>query len=228
MRDADENLARFRYHTGATLRRLAPDEPCPLLFRDVGPEAMARFLRGRLDRLAGPLAPILYSRTADYREPYQDHEAVGRLVFLRPHELRPWFSGVAHVYVAPVGRRVADVTVGFLPAHVGPERAVGLLDRVTGVAELREALGGPEYDEAVAETLAGLDRLNEELAATEVLAEPVRRRLQSGNGAEAGAVRDWLLRHRLTEADLCAAWHHLPRERRALLREALAGLAPQR
>jgi hypothetical protein len=73
MRDLDENLARFRYHTGATLRRLAPEEPCPRLYRDIGPQAMARFLAGRLERLAGPLAPILYSRTAAYREPYRDH-----------------------------------------------------------------------------------------------------------------------------------------------------------
>ena len=123
MHDVDQDLARFRYHTGATLRRLAPDEPCPRLYRDIGPEAMARFLAGRLARLAGPLAPILYSRSAAYREPYRDFEPVGRLVFLRPRELRPWFSGVEHVYVAPVPREAGSVTVGFLPAHIDPEGA---------------------------------------------------------------------------------------------------------
>src|SRR5215218_8489010 len=95
-----ENLARFRYHTGATLRPLAPDEPCRILFRDVGPVAAAAFLGGRLPRLAGPLAPILYTRTADYREPYVDYGRVGRLVFLQPKALNPWFSGVATIYVA--------------------------------------------------------------------------------------------------------------------------------
>src|SRR5258708_645605 len=95
-----EDLARFRYHTGATLRRLAPDEPCRLLFRDVGPWAMARFLRGQLQRLAGPLAPILYTRTAEYREPYRDYEPVGRLVFLQPKLLTPWYSGVPTIFVA--------------------------------------------------------------------------------------------------------------------------------
>src|SRR5262245_4268921 len=106
-----ENLARFRYHTGATLRPLAPDEPCRVLFRDVGPLAAADFLRGRLRRLAGPLAPILYTRTADYREPYVDHGRVGRLVFLRPKALNPWDSGVPTVYVASLRQRVEPHTI---------------------------------------------------------------------------------------------------------------------
>ena len=44
-----------------------------------------------------------------------------------------------------------------------------------------------EYDEAVAETRAGLDRLNHELAETEVHAEPLRRHLQSRDRAVAEA-----------------------------------------
>ena len=222
MRDHDEDLSRFRYHTGATLRRLAPDEPCPRLYRDIGPEAMALFLAGRLGRLAGPMAPILYSRTAAYREPYRDHEPVGRLVFLRPRELRPWFSGVADVYVAPVCNDARAVVVGFLPAHVAPQDAERCLDGVASVPDLREALGGRLYDEAVAETRAGLERLNRDLAETEMLAEPLRRRLQSSDRAEAESTREWLSRNGLKEADLCSAWHHLPRDRRARLRDALA------
>src|SRR5580692_10642661 len=112
--NAEENLTRFRYHTGATLRRLDPDEPCPRLYRDIGPEAMALFLRGRLGRLAGPFAPILYTRTAEYAEPYRDFEPIGRLVFLDSRQLRPWFSGVQHVYVASVANQTARVSVGFL------------------------------------------------------------------------------------------------------------------
>src|SRR6476660_2399653 len=137
MGEPEVNLARFRYHTGATLRPLAPGEPCPRLYRDIGPEAMACFLAGRFARLAGPLAPILYSRTADFQEPYRDYEPVGRLVFLRPHELRPWFSGITNVYVASVPRDVASVTVGFLPAHVDPLCAEALLAGVTCLLELR-------------------------------------------------------------------------------------------
>jgi hypothetical protein len=224
MLEHDENLARFRYHTGATLRRLTDDEPCPLLFRDIGPEAMARFLAHRLQRLAGPLAPILYSRTAAYQEPYRDYEPVGRLVFLRPHELHPWFSGVANVYVAPVHCDARSVTVGFLPGHVDPCCAETLLEGIANLVDLRDALGGRLYDEAIVETRVSLDRLNRELAETEVRAEPLRRGFQSRNRAEAEAVRDWMTRHGLDETDLCSAWHHLPRERRARLRGAL-GLA---
>jgi len=221
MRDFVENLARFRYHTGAPLRLIGPDEPCPRLYRDIGPEAMLQFLGGRLKRLAGPLAPILYSRTAAYREPYRDYEPVGRLVFLNPRELRPWFSGVANVYVASIPRDIGTVTVGFLPAHVDPVRGESLLDGVTNLLELRDALGGRVYDESVVETRNSLERLNRELAETEILAEPVRRRLQSGDRAQTESARDWLDRHGLNEADLCGAWHHLPRERRARLRDAL-------
>jgi len=221
MREFDENLARFRYHTGATLRRLAPEERCPRLYRDIGPEAMARFLDGRLTRLAGPLAPILYTRTAVFREPYQDYEPVGRLVFLKPRELHPWFSGIANVYVASVRFDAKAVTVGFVPAHVDPICAEALLEGVFTPAELRDALGGRAHDEAMLQTRANLERLNAELAETEVHAEPLRRRLQSRDRALADAAREWLDGRGLTETDLCSSWHHLPRERRALLRDAL-------
>jgi hypothetical protein len=30
------DLRRFSYHTGAPLRALEPQEPCPVLFRDLG------------------------------------------------------------------------------------------------------------------------------------------------------------------------------------------------
>ena len=221
MRELEVNLARFRYHTGATLRPLAPGEACPRLYRDIGPEAMACFLAGRLARLAGPLAPILYSRTAAFQEPYRDYEPVGRLVFLKPRELRPWFSGIANVYVASVPRDVTSVTVGFLPAHVDPACAEALLAGVASLCDLRDALGGRAYDETVLETRASLDRLNRELAETEALAEPLRRRLQSRERGQALAARDWLACHGLDEMDLCSSWHHLPRERRARLRDAL-------
>ena len=68
---------------------------------------------------------------------------------------------------------------------------------------------------------ASLDRLNRELAETEVLAEPLRRRLQSRERAQARGGPRLACRHGLDETDLCSAWHHLPRERRARLRDAL-------
>jgi hypothetical protein len=219
--DNTEDLTRFRYHTGATLRKLAPDEPCRLLFRDIGPQGMALFLRGKLTRLAGPFAPILYARTADYQEPYTDSEPIGRLVFLQPKTLVPWHSGVSSIFVASVRQPLDCANIGFVPASVGLSRAEQLLDRVTDTFALRELFGGREFDELTQDTLAGLDRLNAELAETERHAEPLRKKLQSRHGDDAEAVREWLTAHQLREADLCGAWHHVPRERRLRLREAL-------
>jgi hypothetical protein len=226
--DGGEDLSRFRYHTGATLRRLEIDEPCRILFRDIGPWAMARFLRGQLKRLAGPFAPILYTRTAEYREPYVDHEPVGRLVFLQPKLLRPWYSGVPTIFVASLRQCVDPQTVGFIPAHVTLIEAERKLQAAADIASLREALGGTCHDEAVTETLAVLDRLNSEHAETEKWAEPLRRKLQSRQHAEAQWARDWLAGHGLSESDLCTAWHHLPRERRDRFRDCVRGLCEVR
>jgi hypothetical protein len=216
-----EDLSRFRFHTGATLVPLAPDEPCRVLFRDIGPWAMARFLRGQLKRLAGPFAPILYTRTADYREPYVDHEPVGRLVFLQPMLLRPWYSGVTTIYVASLRQSIDPNTVGFVPADIDLVDAERWLQGVADIGTLREALGGKRHDDAVAETLIALDRVNREHDASERWAEPLRRNLQSRDPAEAEQAREWLAGHELSEGDLCIAWHHLPRERRVRLCQSL-------
>jgi hypothetical protein len=218
--DLGEDLSRFRYHTGATLRPLAPDEPCRLLFRDIGPSAMALFLRGKLKRLSGPYAPILYARTADYREPYVDHEPIGRLVFLRPKLLRPWDSGVPTIFVASLHQCVDPDTIGFVAPHVDLHAAERLLRGAENIASLRDALGGHSYDDVIGEMILSLDRLNSEQAETEIWAEPIRRKLQSRHRAESEWAKNLLRQHGLTESDLCTAWHHLPRQRRELVRAA--------
>jgi hypothetical protein len=216
-----EDLSRFRWHTGAALRPIAPDEPCPILFRDLGPAALARFLRGTLERLAGPLSPITYLRTAAFAEPYVDHEATGRIIVIRPLALRPWHAGVPHVFVSRAAPGIDRAVVGFVPggldlAAVG-RRAAGMRSTV----ELREELGGPVYDDLRAAELARLDRLGEELDATEAAAAPLRRRLQSRDAGERRRARDVMAAAGISEDDLCAAWHHLPRARREAVREAL-------
>lgn len=218
-KESDRDLRRFRYHTGATLRPLAEAEPCPVLFRDIGPEAMAWFLRGKLTRLAGPLSPITYMRTADYEEPYTDHGRIGRLVFLDPKELVPWHSGVETIYVAHASRMTTPQTLGFVPAEIPLSEAARLLAGVTHLDELQEVFGRPIYQEAIAETLTRLDRLNEDHRQTEVLAEPLRRKLQSAHLPTREAALEQMEKLGLSEGDLCTAWHHLPDERRAELRE---------
>jgi hypothetical protein len=216
-----DDLSGFRWHTGATLRAVRPGEVCPVLFRDIGPAALALFLRGRLRRLAGPLSPLVYLRTADYTEPYTDYERTGRLVVLRPLLLHPWHAGAAHVYVARAVPGVDETTVGFIPGEVPLAEAARLTCTLESVAQLREVFGGRAHDEAVGESLAALDRLEAELSRTEVRAAPLRARLQSPDRAERERVRTELERVGLTETDLCAAWHHLPRARRGWIAEAL-------
>ena len=219
-----EDLRRYQFHTGAALSALKPDEPCPVLYRDLGPVASRRYLRGTLPRLAGPLTPLLYMRTVDFREPYTDFENTGRLVFLRPLHVQPWRAGVPGVFVARATRPVDLSTVAYCPGSIPLESVEPLAREVKDAAELREALGGRDYDLKVEGALHALDGLVAELEATESLAEPLRRALQSHQRDVRLRARDELARLGLKENDLCAAWHHVPRERRTLLMDALPRL----
>jgi len=216
-----EDLSGFRWNTGATLRPLASDETCPVLFRDIGPAALALFLRGQLPRLAGPLSPIVYMRTAEYVEPYTDHEHTGRVVILRPLVLAPWHSGVPHIYVSRARPGVDFGTIGFVPGNVPLSEAARRVAGAANTRELRDAFGGPVYDDARAESLHQLDRLSEELARTEAFADPLRKRLHSAKRDERERVQEAMARVGLTESDVCTAWHHLSRDRRAWIEEAL-------
>ncbi|WP_164012284.1 hypothetical protein [Pyxidicoccus trucidator] len=219
-----EDLRRYQFHTGAALSALRPDEPCPVLYRDLGPAALRRHLRGTLPRLAGPLTPLLYMRTVDFREPYTDYENTGRLVFLRPLQVQPWRSGVPGVFVARATRPVDIKTVAYCPGSIPLEAVEPLAREVKDAAELREALGGRDYDVKVEGALHALDGLVADLEAAETRAEPLRRALQSHQRDVRLRAREELERLGVQENDLCAAWHHLPRERRAMLKEALPRL----
>jgi hypothetical protein len=221
-----DDLTGFRWHTGASLRPVGQDEMCPVLFRDIGPAALALFLGGRLSRLSGPLSPLVYMRTADYTEPYTDYERTGRLVLLRPLLIQPWHAGTPHVYVARARSGIDSPTVGFIPGEVALADAAWLAREVKDVRQLREALGGRNYDEAVSESLLALQRLEEELAHTEARAAPLRRLVQSRDRAERELAREAMGRVGLTETDLCTAWHHLPRDRRGWIAEVLLRLGP--
>lgn len=216
-----DNLAGFRWHTGATPRAISPEEACPVLFRDIGPAALALFLRDRLPRLSGPLSPLIYMRTADYVEPYTDYERTGRLLILRPLLLHPWHSGTPSVYVARARSSVDAAMVGFVPGDVPLSEAARRAESLTSICQWRESLGGRCYDEVVAESLYALDQLAAELAASEDLAAPLRDSLQSRDRDVRQRTRDQLERVGLTEMDLCTAWHHLPHPRRDWIAETL-------
>jgi hypothetical protein len=222
---AQEDLARFRWHTGAEPTPVRKDETVPILFRDIGPEAIARLLRGGLRRLAGPMTPITYLRTADYREPYTDYAAIGRLVLLRPREIEPWHSGIPHIFIAAASRMPSEESFGFVPGKIALGTAARVLAGTETVGDLRDAFGGREYDEIQRESLSELDRLIKECHLIESLAVPLRIVFQTGTTSEQMRLAAELERYGLDETDLCTAWHHLPTARRALMKAVVPEIA---
>jgi hypothetical protein len=215
------DLSMFRYHTGATLRRVGEDETCPMLFRDLGPSGMSLFLGGALKRLAGSMSPILYLRTSRYVEPYTDYENIGRLAVLRPKAIDPWLSGVSEVYVAEARLAPMADCMTFVPNAWTTPDGVRALNELPDPQAVREALGGRLHDERLADLADSLRRLNAALDASERLARPVRQMLQSGTLAERDAVRSDMARHGISERELCSPWHHIPRLRREALNDWL-------
>jgi hypothetical protein len=219
-----DDLRKFSAHTGFPLRVVDPDEPCPVLFRDLGLVGMNLFLNNRLERLAGPLSPITYMRTANYQEPYEDFEAIGRLVLLRPMALQPWHSGIASVYVARAGRMPSCDTMGLIPGNVDLASVAGSLAAVTTIDELRECFGLRVYHDALAETRALVQALLREMCEVEQHAEPLRKCLKSFDRGKVEWARAVMAAHSITQADLCCAWNHVSRERRASLADALRSI----
>jgi len=224
MSDPDD-LTPYAWHTGGAVRPMDPESATPLLFRDLGPVAMQRFLEGTLPRLAGPTSPVTYLRTASYREPYADGVEVGRLALLPCAPWRPWHAGVDEVFVTRADRAPDVSVITVLPARVDQRAFARDAAHMRSTAEAHETFG-PDYRawrEAHAQHLA---RFNADAARVEALAAPLRARYQSADQRERDAARELLARLQLTELDLCGAWHHLPDERRSHVRDALARVPP--
>ena len=216
-----ENLARFRYHTGGKVRQLEPDENCPILFRDVGVEAMIQFLQGDLRRLCGPTSPITYLRNCDYVEPYVDHGKIGRIMLLRPDLIRPWPSGLETVFISPRATTVDYRTMVFLPAEVSFSRASSEFSGCESANDVGAVFGFNDYRESLASTLDRLFDLRKEQEINEKAAAPLRRMFQSADQEQRKNARKLMETFAITESDLCTAWHHLSCERRAYLQQAL-------
>jgi hypothetical protein len=185
---------------------------------------MARFLRGGLQRLAGPVTPITYLRTADYCEPYTDYARIGRLALLRPMEISPWRSGLEHIYISAASCMPPSDSLGFIPGAFTLSQAAAALTCARTCEELREALGGREYDDMQQEALADLEELNRECRESEQWGAPCRRIFQTGSQAARQKLAQNLEAFGLGESDLCTAWHHLLVERRNRVKEVLPGL----
>jgi hypothetical protein len=167
------------------------------------------------------MTPITYLRTADYQEPYTDYAGIGRLVLLRPTEIEPWHSGVPHIFIAAASRMPSEGSYGFVPGRISLAKAASVLTGAATVEDLRDAFGGREYDDIRHESLSELDRLIDESRRVETLAVPLRILFQTGNVAARTQLAMELARFGLSETDLCTAWHHLPAERRTLMKAVL-------
>jgi len=215
------DLRRFRYHTGAELTPLAPHERCPPLFRDVGLEAMELFLTGKLKRLCGPTSPITYLRTSDYREPYTDFGKTGRILLLQPGKVQPWHAGIDAIYVSARETWVDNQSMVFIPAGLPLEVAAQQFAGAATVHDVADAIGPDVYESAREDTLLRLHHLKRTHQQAEVLAAPLRRMFQSAAQGDRDKARQWMQQRGLSEVDLCAAWHHLPTERRDFILEIL-------
>ena len=218
------NLVRFRWHTGALPTPLQPDEVCPVLFRDIGFEAMLRFLNGDLTRLCGPVSPITYLRTGDYREPYIDFGRTGRLLLLRPLEIAPWHSGLPSIYIGPANALIDPDSMVFVPPDCVLSDVAARYADVRSAAEFSDAMGPSCQADAVADTRLRLTHLRQTHQAAELLAAPLRRAFQSMVQQEREQAYEQMQRVALTESDLCTAWHHMPDDRREFIAAALVEL----
>lgn len=221
-RPAEQNLSRYRYHTGGLPTPLDPDEPCPVLFRDVGFEAMARFLNGELEWLCGPLSPVTYLRTTDYCEPYTDYIGIGRIMLLQPRSISPWRSGVESVFIASRKIQVDVDGMVFIPQEVSFSGDSAQFLYAKSIRDVEDIFGVRCYRDAKQETRLKLEQAIAEHAESETLAGPLRKLFQSADECERERARAQMQRLSLTESDLCTAWHHLPQQRREQIRWALA------
>jgi hypothetical protein len=220
--DSSLDLARVRFHTGASPRPLGDEEPCPPLFRDLGPLGMQRYLSGILRRLAGPMSPILYLRTARYAEPYEDAEEIGRLAILQPSRLTPWHAGYDQVFVAGAHMAPDPAHMVVVPTAwsfgVEAEHLSGLPD----ADAVREVIGRLVHRDMCEALLARTTSLIAAQEASEQRARPVRQMLQTGTPRQREQIRSSMREHGVSERDLCSAWHHVPTERQEALDSWLA------
>jgi hypothetical protein len=208
-----------------TARPLADDEPCPTLFRDVGPQALQAFLDGKLARLEGPSSPCVFLRDASLPGFTGVVRELGVLVFLQPLQLGPWRSSQPGIWVSELGRMPPAETLGFVPRVESIAQVEAQLGDAADVAAMREALGGARYDEQVSEAKRALGQYLETWRHIERAATPWRMILAGNSEAERRAALAALAREGVSERDLSVPLFLLPAARRAELAATLSSLA---
>jgi len=206
---------------GSAHRPLLPDEPCPTLYRDVGPQALGAFLEGALSRYAGPANEWLYLHDASHALHTRAADEFGFLAFLQPLALGPW-RGRPGIWVAEADRLAPGV--GFVPYGEELTALDVRLEAVSDAAGLRDVV--PDYDDRTAAAQSRLRSYLEDHAFVERQAAPLRAMLDGGNVRRRDELRRILAREGVTEKDLRAPWFHLSSERRDEVRWALVTFAP--
>ncbi|MBI3099240.1 MAG: hypothetical protein HYY93_13520 [Planctomycetes bacterium] len=205
---------------GSMPRPIAPGEPCPILFRDVGPDALAAFLLGGIDSLAGPEAAVVWLRSAEVPPPTRATAEFGEIILLRPMSLLPWKVDEPGVYVAAADRAAAAESLGFVPPDLDRRAAAKAAEAMATEAEWGHHLGSEAYDGAKRLAAGRLGEYLAERSLIEEWAAPLRRLF-----AEVPErARSEMERLGLREEDLFGPWFGLDRERREEVRKILMGL----
>ena len=211
-----------------TVRPLVGDEACPTLYRDIGPQALMRFLDGKLDRLAGPKAPCVFMRDATLPGFTGVVRELGVLVFLQPLAIGPWVSGQPGIYVAETGLMPPAPTLGFVPRAENLPEVDAQIANAPDASALREALGGARYDEQVTDVRGDLGQYLEIWRALETEAAPWRALVGGHREATRIAALEVLRSEGLTEQDLHAPLFSVPKARRAELAARMVALSAKR
>lgn len=220
--DADVSIAGELL--GTVPRPPREDEPCPTLYRDVGPQALAAWLEGGLARLEGPASECIFLRDATLPGYSACVEQFGVLVFLQPLALGPWLSGQDGIWVAENGRLPPAETMGFVPGGTDLKALDPKLLSAATRDELREACGD-DYDARVEASRRALAGYLEEWRVVERLSAPIRAALDGPDSQRRGEVQGQLDARGLSEKDLRAPWFHLAPERRAEVLPLLSEVA---
>jgi hypothetical protein len=216
------NLSEAAGLLGLGARPPREDEPCPNLYRDVGPQALSRFLAGKLRRLEGPEARCIFMQDATLPGWSPCARELGLLVLLQPLSVGPWLSGQDGIWVAERGRMAPTGTIGFVPGDMDLRELDRSIEDAKTVADLREALGGAEYDEQVEQSRWAIAGYLDELSEVARRSAPLCAALRSSDPQGRERTLQLLESAGLYEKDLMAPWFQLSKERRAEVRLLLA------
>ena len=190
--------------SGVSASPLGDNEPCPILFRDAGPDGLAAFFDGRLSSLAAPGSPLLFLHAAGAPPPSRAAEEFGELILLQPMVLRPWRTESAGIYLASGDAIAPRDSIGFVPSGADLHALSSAAASISHMAEFRGVLA--DYDGLCRDGKERVRTYVEERAKVENFAAPLRRLLR--NDPEGARQRGF------TEEELFAPWFSFDPERR--------------